>query len=68
MSVTLDIWGLLAFGVGAWMILDGLIFGFMPEIMRRLMGQMQTVTDTEMRQAGLFCAVFGAAIVFLITR
>lgn len=68
MSVTLDIWGLIAFGVGAWMIIDGLIFGFMPEIIRRLMGQMNTVSDTEIRQAGLFCAILGAAIVYLITR
>lgn len=68
MIVTLDIWGLIAFGVGAWMLIDGLIFGFIPEIMRRLMQQMHLVGDAEMRQAGLFCAAFGAAIVFLIIR
>lgn len=68
MIVTLDIWGLIAFGVGAWMLIDGLVFGIMPDLMRRLMGQMRLVGDAEMRQAGLFCAVFGAAIVFLIIR
>lgn len=68
MTVTLDIWGLIAFGVGAWMLIDGLVFGFLPVLMRRLMGQMQSANDTEMRQAGLVCAIFGAAIVFLITR
>ena len=68
MSFTLDIWSLFAFGIGAWMLMDGLIFGVMPEITRRLMSQMHHVSDTEMRQAGLVCAVFGAAIIFLIVR
>jgi len=65
-SVTFDIWSLIAFGIGFWMLADGLIVGLMPALMRRLMVQMRDMSVDEMRLAGLFCAALGAAITYFI--
>lgn len=64
--ITLDLWGLIAFGIGVWVLMDGLVFGFMPETMRRLMEQMRRANEEDLRQAGLISAAIGAAIVFMI--
>lgn len=66
MSITLDLWGLIAFGIGVWILMDGLVFGFMPETMRRLMEHMRSATLDDLRQAGLISAAIGAVIVFMI--
>lgn len=66
MSITLDLWGLIAFGIGVWILIDGLVFGFMPETMRRLMEQMRQAQTSDLQQAGLISAAIGAVIVFMI--
>lgn len=66
--MTLDFWGLIAFGIGAWLLMDGLVFGVMPETMRRLMAQVRQASDHELRQAGLISAAIGAVIVFMTIR
>ena len=66
MSITLDLWGLIAFGIGVWILMDGLVFGLMPETMRRLMEHMRSATLDDLRQAGLISAAIGAVIVFMI--
>jgi len=66
MVFTLDLWGLIAFGIGVWIMMDGLVFGFMPETMRRLMAQMRDISDDDLRQAGLISAALGLLIVFMI--
>lgn len=68
MTLTLDLGGLIAFGIGFWLLMDGMIFGVMPEIMRRLLQQVSAQSDEELRHAGLICAMIGAGIVFLIVR
>lgn len=68
MTITLDIWGLIAFAVGAWMLMDGLVFGLIPQFMRRMIGQISVAGEDELRQAGLICAAIGAVIVFLVVR
>ena len=66
MSITLDLWGLIAFAIGAWILMDGLVFGFMPETMTRLLEQMRQMKTDDLRQAGLISAAIGAVIVFMI--
>ena len=66
MSFTLDIWELIAFGVGVWMIMDGLVFGLVPETMRRLSAMMSKARDDDLRQAGLISAAIGIVLVYLI--
>ncbi len=66
MTVDLDVWGLIAFGVGFWMLMDGLIFGLVPALIRRLILQMRDVSADDLRMAGLASACIGAAIVFAV--
>lgn len=66
MTITLDLWGMIAFGIGVWILMDGLVFGFMPETMRRLMEQMRQARTSDLQQAGLISAAIGAVIVFMI--
>jgi len=66
MLITLDLWGLLAFGIGVWILIDGLVFGIMPETMSRLLEQMRQAGTDDLRQAGLISAAIGAVIVFMI--
>ena len=67
MIVTLDIWSLILFGIGFWMLMDGLIVGAMPALVRRLMMQARDMSVDELRLVGLVCAAIGLGIVFLIT-
>jgi len=46
--------------------MDGLVFGFLPETMRRFMEQMRQASADDLRQAGLISAAIGAVIVFMI--
>ena len=64
MSVTFDVWGLIAFGIGFWILMDGLIFGLMPALIRRMMLQIRDVSVDDLRMAGLVGACIGAAILF----
>jgi len=66
MSVTFDIWSLIAFGIGFWILMDGLIFGLMPALVRQMMLQMRDVSADELRLAGLASACMGAAIVYVV--
>lgn len=66
MSVTFDIWGLIAFGVGFWILMDGLIFGLMPALLRQMMLQMRDVSADDLRMAGLASACIGAVIVYVV--
>lgn len=66
MLITLDLWGLIAFGIGVWMFMDGLVFGVMPKTMRHLLGTMRAARPEELQQAGLILALIGAAIVFMV--
>ena len=66
MTVTLDVWGLIAFGIGVWILMDGLVFGLMPETMRRLLAQLRAATTEDMRGAGLISAALGLLIVFMV--
>ena len=66
MLITLDLWGLIAFGIGVWILIDGLVFGIMPETMSRLLEQMWQARTDYLRQAGLISAAIGAVIVFMI--
>lgn len=68
MTLPLDIWSLIAFGIGFWMLMDGLIVGAVPALVRRLMMQMRDMSVDELRLAGLLCSALGAAIVFAILR
>lgn len=66
MVFTLDLFSLIAFGIGVWMLMDGLVFGFMPETFRRLCGMISKTSNDELRQVGLITALLGVVIVFLI--
>ena len=66
MLITLDLWGLIAFGIGVWILIDGLVFGVMPETMARLLEQMRQAGTDDLRRAGLISAAIGAVIVFMI--
>ena len=66
MTFTLDIWSLIAFGVGFWILMDGLTFGLMPRTMQRLLEMMRALPIDELKWAGLTSAVIGAVIVFFI--
>ncbi len=66
MSITLDLWGLIVFGIGTWILMDGLVFGLMPETLRRLLDYMREATLDDLRQAGLISAAIGAVIVFMV--
>lgn len=68
MTVAFDLWGLIVFGLGFWMMMDGLVFGVIPETMSRLMRQIQNATQQDLRNAGIVCLLAGAAIVFLSVR
>jgi len=66
MTFNLDIWSLIAFGIGFWMLVDGLIVGTMPDLMRRMMSQIRDTSIDELRFIGLVSAVLGAGIIYLI--
>ena len=66
MTFSLDIWSLIAFGIGFWMLVDGLIVGAMPELMRRVMSQVREASIDELRFIGLVSAVIGVGIIDLI--
>jgi len=66
MTIVLDLWGLIAFGIGTWILIDGLVFGFMPKTMARLLDQVRQAQTEDLRQAGLITAAIGAVIVFMI--
>lgn len=66
MTFSLDIWSLIAFGIGFWMLVDGLIVGTMPDLMRRMMSQIRDTSIDELRFIGLVSAVLGAGIIYLI--
>lgn len=46
--------------------MDGLVFGLMPETMRRLLAQLRGATIEDMRGAGLISAALGLLIVFMV--
>ncbi|MEO0883394.1 MAG: DUF2065 family protein [Pseudomonadota bacterium] len=66
--MTLSAIELLLFGVGAWMLMDGLVFGLLPDVMRRMSEFLANVEDGEIMRAGLLTASAGAAIVFMTLR
>ncbi len=66
MIFSLDIWSLIAFGVGFWILMDGLCLGLIPETMQRILQAMKAIPEDELRWAGLTSAAIGAVIVFFI--
>lgn len=66
MVFTLDIWQLITFGIGVWILIDGLVFGFLPETMSRLMEQMRQIMIEDLRMAGFMSAALGLLIVFIV--
>jgi uncharacterized protein YjeT (DUF2065 family) len=66
MSITFDIWGLIAFGIGFWILMDGLIFGLMPALVRQMLLQMRDISADDLRIAGLASASIGAVIVYAV--
>ena len=66
MSFTLDIWSLIAFGIGFWVLIDGLFFALIPRTMRGMMDVIRAIPEDELRWAGLTSAVIGAVIVFFV--
>ncbi|MEM7662208.1 MAG: DUF2065 family protein [Pseudomonadota bacterium] len=66
--MTLTTIELLLFGIGAWMLMDGLVFGLLPDFMRRMSEFLTGVDDSEIMRAGLLTAAAGAAIVFMTLR
>ena len=66
MSVSFDVWSLIAFGVGFWILMDGLVFGLVPAFVRRMMLQMRDVSVDDLRMAGIASACIGAAIVYAV--
>ena len=66
MTFNFDIWSLIAFGIGFWMLVDGLVVGAMPDLMRRIMSQIQDTSVDELRLIGLVCAALGMAVIYLI--
>lgn len=66
--MTLSAIELILFGIGAWMLMDGLVFGLLPDMLRRMSELLTNVEDSEIMRAGLLTASAGAAIVFMILR
>lgn len=66
--MTLSALELALFGIGAWMLMDGLVFGLLPNFMRRMSEFLSGVDDGEIVRAGILTAGAGAAIVFMILR
>ena len=66
--MTLSVADLILFGIGAWMLMDGLVFGLMPDMMRRMTAFLDGAEDSDIIQAGMLAALLGAAIVFVSLR
>ena len=66
--MTLSSIELILFGIGAWMLMDGLVFGLLPDFMRRMSEFLSNVDDSEIMRAGILTASAGAAIVFMTLR
>ncbi|MEM9668331.1 MAG: DUF2065 family protein [Pseudomonadota bacterium] len=66
--MTLTAIELILFGIGAWMLMDGIVFGLLPDFMRRMSEYLANVEDSEITRAGLLTAAAGAAIVFVTLR
>lgn len=66
MIFELDIWSLIVFGIGFWILMDGLVFGVMPQTLRRMLEAMRHLPSEDLRWAGLTTAAIGSVIVFLV--
>jgi len=66
--VTLTPIELVTFGLGAWMLMDGLVFGLMPDLLRRMSAWLEQVDRTEIVRAGVITAAGGAIIVYVSLR
>ncbi|MEL7128035.1 MAG: DUF2065 family protein [Pseudomonadota bacterium] len=66
--MTLSVVELITFGIGVWLLMDGLVFGLMPDLLRRMSVWLRDVDDSEILRAGLISAALGAAIVFVALR
>lgn len=54
--------------LGLVLVIEGTLYALMPEIMKRMMAQVQTVPAPMMRAAGLGAAAAGVLIVWWIRR
>lgn len=56
----------LVVAIGLVLVLEGLIFAGFPGQMKRMMALMQTVSDDDLRRAGLFALGLGFLIVWAV--
>lgn len=59
---------LITFGIGAWLLMDGLVFGLLPGLMKQLIAYLREADETDIVRAGLLAAAIGAGIVYVSVR
>ncbi len=59
---------LVTFGIGAWMLMDGLVFGLLPDLLRRMSAWLASVDQIEIIRAGFLTAAGGAVIIYVSLR
>ena len=52
--------------LGLVLVIEGALYALMPDAMKRMMGQVQTVPSSMMRAAGLAAAAIGVLVVWWI--
>ncbi|WAJ26491.1 DUF2065 domain-containing protein [Antarcticirhabdus aurantiaca] len=52
--------------LGLLLVIEGVFYALFPEASRRLGRLIQEVPDTQLRRSGLFAAVAGVGIVWLV--
>lgn len=66
--MTLSWLELVTFGIGAWMLMDGLVFGLLPNLLRRMSAWLVSVDRAEIIRAGFLTAAGGAVIIYVSLR
>lgn len=52
--------------LGLVLVIEGLTYALFPGLLRRVMAQMQTISDDQLRTGGVVAAAAGVGVVWLV--
>lgn len=64
----MSVWQLALAGFGLWFLVEGLMYALAPDAMQRFLNWAARLSVTEIRQAGLWTAAFGALLIYILYR
>lgn len=57
----------LLLGVGLVLVIEGSLYALFPSFLRRMLQQLETISDAQLRVGGLLALFVGVGLVWLIT-